>query len=95
VISRIHVVGGHQAAPTENGSTLLQNSEEQMNIEVNEQEKALILELIESAEQETIQGIDRADIRAFKTLLRSRLELLESMRDRIQLPGSQASHVPM
>jgi hypothetical protein len=66
-----------------------------MNIEVNEQEKELILELIENAEQEAIQSIDRADIRAFKVLLRSRLELLESMRDRIQVPGPHGSNLPM
>jgi len=55
-----------------------------MNIEVTEQERELILELIDSAEQETIQGVDHADSRAYKDLLRSRLEILESVREKME-----------
>ncbi|HYR85873.1 MAG TPA: hypothetical protein VE422_17415 [Terriglobia bacterium] len=56
-----------------------------MNVEVNEQELNLLLELIESAEQEAIQGMDHADSRAFKDMLRRRLQLLESVRRKMKM----------
>jgi hypothetical protein len=55
-----------------------------MNIEVTEQEKDLLLELIEGAEEAAIQGMDHADNRAFKDLLRTRLKLLESLREKMR-----------
>jgi hypothetical protein len=55
-----------------------------MNIEVTEQEREFMLELIDSAEQEMIQGVDHADSRAFKELLRNRLDLLGSVRDKMK-----------
>jgi hypothetical protein len=61
-----------------------------MNIEVTEQEKDILLELIEGAEETAIQGIDHADNRSFKDLLRSRLQLLESIKDKMQ--RSQQNH---
>lgn len=55
-----------------------------MDVKVTEQERTLLLELIENAELETIQGLDHADSRAFKGLLRTRMQLLESVRNKMQ-----------
>jgi hypothetical protein len=55
-----------------------------MRLEITEQEKNLLLELIESAEQAAIQGLDHADIRAYKDLLRNRLDLLHLLKDKMQ-----------
>jgi hypothetical protein len=41
-----------------------------MIIELNEEERDLILELIADAEEKAIQGIDHADTRDFKNILR-------------------------
>jgi hypothetical protein len=54
-----------------------------MTLEISEHEKQLLLELLESAEHEAIQGLDHADTRAFKDLLRRRLDLLDSLRVKI------------
>ncbi len=62
-----------------------------MNVEITEQERDLLRELIETAEQAAIQGLDHADKRAYKDLLRSRLRLLESLRERI---GSESGGRP-
>ncbi len=50
-----------------------------MLVEITEQKRDLLRELIETAEQAAIQGVDHADKRAYKDLLRSRLRLLESL----------------
>ena len=49
-----------------------------------EDEKRLLMELIDSAEQEGIQGLDHTDARSFKNILRSRLSLLESLRTKLE-----------
>jgi hypothetical protein len=54
-----------------------------MTLEITEQERTILLELIESEEREAIQGLDHADTRAFKDLLRGRLKILESVKDKI------------
>ena len=46
-----------------------------MGLEVTGQERDLLLELIEKAEEEAIQGMDHADSRAFKDVLRNRLRV--------------------
>src|ERR1041385_5944000 len=55
-----------------------------MDLKITEQEKDILLELIESAEQEAIQGMDHADSRSFKELLKNRLDLLASMKEKIR-----------
>jgi len=54
-----------------------------MNIEISEGERDLLLELIDSAEQEGIQSMDHADSRAFRGLLKTRLDLLATMKETI------------
>ena len=65
-----------------------------MNIAVDEHERALILELIENAERDVIQSIDHADVRAFKDLLRTRLDLLESLKARLQVSPAASGIQP-
>jgi len=57
-----------------------------MTPQFTKEETDLMSELIESAQQEAIQGINHADSRAFKDLLRKRLELLESANAKLQEP---------
>ena len=54
-----------------------------MNSEISEQERELLLELIETAEKQTIHSIDHTDSRRFRHLLRTRLELLESLEKKL------------
>jgi hypothetical protein len=54
-----------------------------MNVEITDRERQLLLELIEKGEQESIQSLDHADSRAFKDLLRARLKLLESTKNKL------------
>jgi len=58
-----------------------------MDLEITEQEKNLLLDLIESGEKETIQGVDHANSRIFKEELRKRLDLLASLRQKITTSG--------
>jgi hypothetical protein len=62
-----------------------------MNFDLTEQERMLLLELIENAEHAAIQGMDRVDSRSFKDLLRRRLELLESAKDKLQGGSARAA----
>ena len=62
-----------------------------MNLEITEQEKDLLLELIESAERAAILGIDHADSREYKELLRNRLDLLASTKKKLQNYPAQAA----
>jgi hypothetical protein len=62
-----------------------------MTFEMTERERALLLELIESAEKAGIHGLGHADSRDFKKLLKKRLEILASLRQKIQSSGSQAA----
>jgi hypothetical protein len=54
-----------------------------MSVELSEKERKLLLEVIENAESAAIQSMDHADSRAFKDVLRNRLELLSSIREKI------------
>ena len=53
-------------------------------LQITEDEKQLLLELINSAEQEAIHGLDHADTRSFKKVLRGKLDMLESVRNKLQ-----------
>jgi len=59
-----------------------------MKVDINDLERNLLLELIEGAEQEAIQGVDHADSRVFKDMLRKRLQLLESVKGKIKMAGA-------
>ena len=54
-----------------------------MNLEISEEERNLLLEMIESAEEAAIQGMDHADSRSFKEVLKTRLDLLASVKEKI------------
>jgi hypothetical protein len=54
-----------------------------MDVKFSEQERNLLLELIRDAEETAIQGMDHADSRSFKDLLRKRLELLATVREKL------------
>jgi hypothetical protein len=54
-----------------------------MDVKFSEQERDLLLELIRDAEETAIQGMDHADSRSFKDLLRKRLELLATVKEKL------------
>lgn len=62
-----------------------------MGLEITEQERNLLLELTENAIETAIQGMDHADSRAFKEVLRNRLELLESVQEKIRTYSPRAA----
>ena len=51
-----------------------------IDVTISIDERDLLLELIESAEKQMVQGIDHADSRAFKHQLRQRAHTLESLK---------------
>ena len=55
-----------------------------MNFDLTEKERTLLLELIENEENSAIQGMDHADSRSFKDLLRQRLAQLASAKQKLQ-----------
>jgi len=54
-----------------------------IQIEITTEEKRLLLEMIDNAEEVAIQGTDRADTRAFKGILRGRIDQLNSLREKL------------
>ena len=62
-----------------------------MTLELSEQEKCLLLEVIERNELEGIQGLDRANTRSFKQLLKKRLQILASIKHKIGAVQTQAA----
>jgi hypothetical protein len=61
-----------------------------MILEISEEERNLLLELIEGAEETAIQSMDHADSRSFKGVLKTKLELLASAKEKISGQGLQA-----
>ena len=62
-----------------------------MNFDISDQERKLLLELIENAEQTTIESMAHAVSRTFKNVLRKRLELLASTKEKIQSCDARAA----
>jgi hypothetical protein len=62
-----------------------------MSLEITQQERNLLLQLIESAEAAAIQSMDHADSRTFKDVLRNRMELLASVKEKIRASGTLAA----
>ena len=62
-----------------------------MNLDITEKEKMLLLELLDNAEETAIESMSRADSRAFKDLLRKRLELIASLMEEIGTVGAKAA----
>jgi hypothetical protein len=62
-----------------------------MNLNITEEERALLLELLDTAEETAIESMSRADSRSFKNVLRKRLELIASLKDRIGRTGTKAA----
>jgi hypothetical protein len=62
-----------------------------MDLKISEQERNLLLELIQGAEESAIQGIDHAYSRSFKDLLRKRLELLATAKEKLLSGVRQAA----
>jgi hypothetical protein len=62
-----------------------------MNLDITEQERVLLLELLDTAEETAIESMSRADRRSFKNVLRKRLELIASLKDRIGRIGTKAA----
>jgi hypothetical protein len=54
-----------------------------MSLELNEQEKRIILELIANEEVQAIQGVDHSDTRDYTEILRNRLDLLAALKVKI------------
>ena len=62
-----------------------------MSLDLTEQEKNLLLELIDNAEKAAILSMDHADTRTFKDVLRRRLELLASAKAKLQRCSTHAA----
>jgi hypothetical protein len=62
-----------------------------MSRDITEQERALLLEVLETAEETAIESMAHADTRKFKDALRKRLELLASTKDKIRDLGMLAA----
>ena len=62
-----------------------------MNLEIKEEERNLLLELIENAEKREIEGMAHAVSRTFKNVLRTRLDLLASVKEKIRSFGARAA----
>ena len=55
-----------------------------MNIDLTESERELLAEVLEEKQTRMIQEIDHTDARNFKEMLRTKLELLESLKQKIE-----------
>jgi hypothetical protein len=62
-----------------------------MNLDITEKERMLLLELLDNAEETAIESMSRADSRAFKDLLRTRLELIALLKAEIGTVGVKAA----
>jgi hypothetical protein len=62
-----------------------------MNLDITEEERALLLELLDAAEETEIEGMARADTRSFKDVLRKRLELIASLKEKAGAVGAKAA----
>jgi hypothetical protein len=62
-----------------------------MNLDITEKESLLLLELLDNAEETAIESMARADSRAFKDLLRKRLELIASLKEEMGRVGAKAA----
>jgi hypothetical protein len=55
-----------------------------VNIDLTESERELLAELLEEKQTRMIQEIDHTDARKFKEMLRTKLEVLESLKTKIE-----------
>jgi hypothetical protein len=55
-----------------------------VNIDLTESEQELLSELLEEKQTRMIQEIDHTDTRDFKQMLRTKLEVLESLKQRLE-----------
>jgi hypothetical protein len=62
-----------------------------MILELNEQEKRIILELIMNEEVQAIRSVDHSDTRDFTEILRNRLEALAALKVKIQDGSKQVA----
>jgi hypothetical protein len=59
-----------------------------VNVELTDEERAFLLEVLEEKQNRMIQEIDHTDARDFEELLKKKLEALESFKHKLeQLPG--------
>ena len=62
-----------------------------MNLDITEEENALLSELLDNAEETAIESMSRADSRTFKNVLRQRLELIASLKEKFGKVGVKAA----
>ena len=55
-----------------------------MNIDLTESERELLAEVLEEKQSRMIQEIDHTDARKFRELLRTKLEVLESLKQKLE-----------
>ena len=55
-----------------------------MNIDLTESERELLAEVLEEKQTRMIQEIDHTDTRNFKEMLRTKLEVLESLKQKLE-----------
>ena len=58
-----------------------------MTLDLDEQEKRMILDLIANEEIQAIRSVDHSDTRDFTHILRTRLDLLASLKAKIKGAG--------
>ena len=54
-----------------------------MNLEVTDDERELLLEILEEKQKRMIQEIDHTDTQRFEDLLKKKLELLEAFKQKL------------
>jgi hypothetical protein len=59
-------------------------------LNLTDQERQLLLELLEAAHKEMIQGIDHTDTREYRELLKQKIALLEELMVKIHNLGEPA-----
>ena len=55
-----------------------------MNVELTDEERALLLEILEEKQNRMIQEIDHTDARKFEDLLKKKLEALEAFKGKLE-----------
>jgi hypothetical protein len=55
-----------------------------IRLEITEQERDLLLQLIQEEQKRFIQGLDHADSRDYKSFLKDRIRTIEHLLDKVQ-----------
>lgn len=62
-----------------------------LTLELNAQERQLLIEILEAAENNSHHALHHADSSEYKRMLRGRLEMIEQVRDRLNAERAEPS----